>query len=157
MLDYNILSNKPYIKIPSKFDESEYVLCKDLSASTLNLKSKIVVYKMVTITPDYIARPDLVSLAMYGTDEYADIICKINGISNPFELNEGMELIIPEFSNIYDVFSSAAASSTVADNSFIGKGIKTNQKAKNMVRKPSEQIIGDSNFTIDKTNKIVIY
>ena len=157
MLDYNILSNKPHIKIPSKFDGSEYVLCKDLLASTLNLKSKVVIYKMVTITADYIARPDLVSLAMYGTDAYADIICKINGISNPFELNEGMELIIPEFSNIYDVFSSSAASATVNDNTFIGKGIKTNQKAKNSVRKPSEQVVGDSNFIIDKTNKIVIY
>ena len=38
-----------------------------------------------------------------------------------------------------------------------GKKEKINQKAKNADRSPGEQIVGDSTFIIDRTNKIVFY
>lgn len=157
MLDYKILASKPNIQIPSKADDSEYVICKDLCVSSLNGAAKITEYKLVTVTNEYIARPDLVSLAMYGTDEYADIICKVNNISNPFELNAGMELIIPNFGNISNVFKRPIKSATIKDNNLISNIKKTNQKPKNSSRNPSEQLIGDTTFVVDKTNKIVYY
>ena len=50
---------------------------------------------MYEVEPSQIARPDLLSYDLYGDELYADILCKLNGISNPLELNEGMIIIIP--------------------------------------------------------------
>lgn len=49
----------------------------------------------IIVNKYYVARPDLIALACYGDDKYGDLICKFNGISNPFDLNEGMLLQIP--------------------------------------------------------------
>jgi hypothetical protein len=157
MLNYNILNSKPLIKIESDKDDSSTVVCKDLAANSINPRGSIENFTVVEITKEYIARPDLVSLAMYGTDEYADIICKVNGLSNPFELNAGMQLLIPAFSNVTGLFKRSVKSDFADDSSTIGKVAKTNQKAKNETRNPAEQTIGDSTFVIDKANKIVYY
>jgi hypothetical protein len=111
----------------------------------------------VTVTKDYIARPDLVSLAMYGTDQYGDIICKVNGISNPFELNAGMTLLIPDLQMVLSTFKQNVKSSTILDNDEITNIRKNNQKLKNERRTPNEQVIGESNFVIDKAHRIVYY
>ena len=90
MLDYDILLSKPTI---SK-DDGEYY--KDLLSQTINKEVKrLYNSNLIIVSRDYVCRPDLISLAAYGTDKYADIICKINGISNPFELNEDMIIICP--------------------------------------------------------------
>lgn len=41
------------------------------------------------VEDEYVGRPDLLSLDLYGDERYADILCKLNGISNPYELAEG--------------------------------------------------------------------
>jgi hypothetical protein len=159
MLDYNILTAKPYIKLPYEFENnSNTTLCKDLFSKVLDY-SKISVFdcKVVEVTKDYIARPDLISLAVYGTDKYADIICKINGISNPFELNTGMILFIPDLTNIQTICSQGKISSTIDDGQHITNVEKTNQKQKRESRSPAEQVVGESTFIIDRTNKIVYY
>ena len=158
MLNYAILASKPIIQLPSTADNSESVICKDLCANSIGKNAEISDYKLLEVQPEYVARPDLISLAIYGSDDYADIICKVNGISNPFELNVGMMLLIPNFNSINTIFTRSAASEIVSvDNTTIGKKEKTNQKAKNADRSPAEQIVGDSTFIIDKTNKIVFY
>jgi len=43
----------------------------------------------------YAMRPDLISFAMYGTEDYAEYILKFSGISNPFTLCEDDVLKIP--------------------------------------------------------------
>ena len=91
MLDYITLETKPEVKITK---DGETTLMKDLT--TRSIKDDDVLYgNFVTVNKYCIARPDLVSLMMYGTDKYADIICKVNGISNPFEINEGMVIVCP--------------------------------------------------------------
>ena len=57
-------------------------------------------YNVVEITKDYIARMDLLSYQLYGTNKYQDVLCKLNGISNPFELNAGDIIICPDISDI---------------------------------------------------------
>jgi hypothetical protein len=47
-----------------------------------------------------VARPDLISLATYNDASYADLICKLNGISNMFELNEDDVIVIPTYDYI---------------------------------------------------------
>ena len=109
----------------------------------------------------YVGRPDLVSLALYGDDRYGDIICKINGISNPFELQEDTVLIIPNFEFLNDcLYKDSVASDIIKDDKkeyiqFIDKNNK--QKLKNESRSPNEQTIGDSNYIIDKSLGIVFY
>lgn len=106
------------------------------------------------VDKNYIARPDLISKMMYGDERYGDIICKINGISNPFELNEGMRIVVPAVEDITkflyrDTFDDSVESDVVSS--------KPKPKAKKDKRKPNEAIIGDTRFKIDKTRRVIIY
>lgn len=155
MLDYNILSMKPDITIVK---DNEYVRCKDLTAKVYNglpySKGSFVV-----VEEYYVARPDLISLAMYGTDKYGDVICKVNGISNPFELNKGMLLFVPDVDSLGKIYKANANTNDVLekDNETIDKKKKRLQKYKNERRTPGEQTVADKNYIIDKTLGIVIY
>ena len=98
MLNYNSLASKPEM---SRMIDGKKVSYKDLLCHTLSDEEPIFEgIEFIRVSDDYVARPDLRSLAVYGTDQYADILCKINGISNPFELNAGMILLIPNLSNL---------------------------------------------------------
>lgn len=107
MLDYPTLSNKPETTI---IKDGEATLMKDLTTKSAKLDN-IPLSRIVKVNKHYVARPDLVSLALYGTDRYGDIICKMNGLSNPFELNEGMLLVCPSLSDLREVVVSSQAPS----------------------------------------------
>ena len=111
MLDYNILSQKPTI---TTVKDGEYVTYKDLLSQTYNGRF-IQGGRFVQVEKYYIARPDLISLAVYGDDKYGDIICKINGISNPFELNEGMILYTPDIGVITNLFTGTKIGDDILD------------------------------------------
>lgn len=159
MLDYSILKGKSTIELPYDYLTGTTTKCKDLLSKVIDTENVVINdCNVVTVTKEYVARPDLVSLAVYGNDMYADIICKINGISNPFELNAGMILVIPDFVSIIQICKLAKASETLANSSeYISKSVKTNQKTKQDKRSPAEQIIGENTFVIDRTNKLVYY
>ena len=179
MLDYTILSQKPTITVVKDNVSNTY---KDLLTQTftgVNVEGG----KVVLVEEDYIARPDLISLAVYGDDRYADFICKINGISNPFELNVGMVLYIPDMglvqkaitgtkftSDVLDEFRTSAArvknltgtvsfggSTSFNNKETIERKKKNLQKYKNERRTPGEQTVTDNNYIIDKTLGLVIY
>lgn len=158
MLDYNILRGKAQISLPYDYSGSHETVCTDLLSMVID-PNNIVLNdcNVISVTKDYVARPDLVSLAVYGDDKYADIICKINGISNPFELNTGMILFIPDLSSVLQLCKLAKKNETINDNKYISSVLKTNQKTKNELRSPSEQIVGENTFIIDRTNKLVYY
>ena len=110
-------------------------------------------FKTVRVNKLHIARPDLLSYHLYGSPEYGDLICKINGISNPFELNEGMYLVVPEFQDIekFMVIDSF-------DNDEDRKNTNIPKpKARKEKRTANEAIIGDKRFRIDKENRVIIY
>lgn len=109
-------------------------------------------YDVVEISERYIARPDLVSNDIYGDTLYSDLLCKLNGISNPFELNEGMLFIIPSLDSIMDFMKTVSNEETEEANTN-----KPAPKQKTEKRKANEAVIGDSRFKIDKTKGIVIY
>lgn len=153
MLEYKLLDKKPkienndetYIDLLAKtYDDTQYFAC-----------TPIIVNK------HYVARPDLISLAVFGDDKYGDIICKLNGISNPFELNEDMIILIPNFDYLQDcVIKSPAASNLVIDpeKDTIQNVNKNNmQKKRSDDRSPNEQVVGESNYIIDKSLGIVFY
>lgn len=117
---------------------------------------KDYIYNIFEVTKEYIARPDLISYDAYGDTMFADVICKLNGISNPFELNEGMQLIIPSPENILDFAVQPSLRDREDNWGNIGGPLVT-QKTKKSKRQPNEAIVGDSRFKIDTTNGIIIY
>ena len=117
MLNYAIINDKPNVTIVK---DGEATLMKDLTVKSVDL-SRMPMSQLVKINKHYIARPDLVSLAIYGTDIYGDILCKINGISNPFELNENMILICPEKQSLSTLLISGMSS-----NELVSPKSKTN-------------------------------
>ena len=115
--------------------------------------------EIVVVNKYYVARPDLISLAVYGTDIYGDFICKFNGISNPFELNEDMVLYMPSRYDIDNIFSKSGegASELLESDSSIKKKVSTYTKKKTDARSPSMAVVGDTNYIIDKSNCLVFY
>lgn len=110
-------------------------------------------YELLEVSKKYIARPDILSLDVYGDALYSDLICKINGISNPFELNEGMILVIPGPECIVDFMKTPTVQECEVSTSLQ----KPVPKTKNEKRKPNEAILGDKRFKIDKNEGVVIY
>ena len=143
----------------SRMIDGKKVVYKDLLCNTLSDEEPVFDgIEFIRVTDDYVARPDLISLAVYGTDQYADILCKINGISNPFELNTGMILLIPNASTITFFYKSRSASSIFeTDSTPISSTKKNFQKTKAERRRPSEQTVGSKNFVVDLSNKMIIY
>lgn len=153
MLDYLLVDKKPMIKINGEVG-------KDFLYKSIDLE-KNYSGGFIEVNEYYIARPDLISLAVYGDDKYGDIICKINGISNPFELNEGMVIFIPTYesiNNIVDMKANYYKTQLLDDIDEISKTKKEgNQKMKNEKRSPANQLVGDKNYIIDKSLGLVFY
>ena len=145
-----LLTNKP--KIHSEWlDEDVINLCDQ----TFRIPDTYQ-YEILEVTERYIARPDILSKDIYGDVLYSDLLCKLNGISNPFELNKGMLLIIPspdEITNFMKIPTIEECDSN-NDETILNKPVS---KAKNEKRKANESVIGDTRFKIDKTKGIVIY
>jgi len=153
MLNYKIIELKPEV---TRNNETFI----DLMADTYNKNITPLGYPLI-VNEYYVGRPDLISLAMYGDDRYGDIICKINGISNPFELNEDDVLFIPSFTYLDEYIKKHRTPSDFIEDekteTIQKKDPNNYQKRKNENRSPNEQTIGDSNFIIDKSLGIVFY
>ena len=151
MLNYKILDYKTKI---TRNGQTYY----DLMSKSFNYKPDkdggfLIVNKY------YVARPDLISLAIYGTDQYADIICKVNGISNPFELNENDLIYYPSSEYILECckYSPNSSEFVESENDTLKKKETTYQKKYNSKRSPNEQIEGKHNFVIDKSLGLIFY
>lgn len=111
-------------------------------------------FKIFEVTHEkYIGRPDLISIDAYGDAIFTDVLCKINGITNPFELNIGTYLIIPSPNDIVN-FAHAAPIDEM-EGEMQREAPKPKQK--NTKRKANEAIVGDKRFKIDAAQGIVIY
>lgn len=89
MFDSFILEKKPERTIN---DGKETII--DLAARTLR-SMNVRLQTFARVIDGEQARPDLVSIRIYGDDSYQDQICKVNGISNPYSLNVDDPLVIP--------------------------------------------------------------
>lgn len=154
MLNYKIINYKPELE----YNNEKF---SDLMSNTF-IYSEMINGCPIIINEHYVGRPDLISLVMYGDDKYADVICKINGISNPFELNENDVLFIPSLDYIINCYKGDAKPSELIDNPSTNKIEKKDvstayQKRKNETRSPNQQTVGESNYVIDKSLGIVFY
>ena len=111
-------------------------------------------YEILEVTERYVARPDILSFDIYGDTLFADLLCKLNGISNPFELKKGMVIDIPSPDCIMDFMKEVSIEETESgfDNSLV-----PTPKTRSEKRKPNEAVVGDTRFKIDKNKGIVIY
>jgi hypothetical protein len=109
----NSLDNKPI------FERADGFKVKDLTASMFNLKSNnYVSYNVYRVPKEFAMRPDLISAAAYNNTIYAEIILKFNGISNPFSIQEGDVILIPNLDSAQAIIANTQKGSE-ADGSKI--------------------------------------
>jgi len=151
MVDYNILSKKPFLSID---DDDKYI---DLLSPTYIYKDNVK-GEFLVVNEYYVSRPDLISLAIYGDDKYADIICKVNGISNPFELNEDDIIFLPAIDELMELTKPNIYPSTlVNENNNLANQNKDLRKKISEKRSPNEMVLGESNYIIDHSLGLVFY
>ena len=100
---------------------------------------------MYEVTEEHVARPDLLSSDLYGDEMYADVICKLNGISNPLELNEGMLIVVPSPDDVDEFI--------VTPSDLDYKETKVKRKRK----RPSDRSQFSKQFTYNDSTKVVVY
>lgn len=71
----------------------------DLSAPSFKYKAEYGIKGLHYVSADQAGRIDLISEQYFGTGEYVDALCIVNNIFNPFAVNEGDILIIPNLKN----------------------------------------------------------
>ena len=123
----------------------------DLSTRNFRIP-ELFSYTIIEVTRDQVARPDLISLDLYESDMYGDLLCKINNISNPFELNEGDRLVVPTSDCIALFF--VEDDYVEEDNKLLTKPLVKKKKEK---RRANEAVVGDTRFKVDAQNRLVIY
>ena len=154
LLDYKILNKKPIIT-------RNGVKFQDLAVQTIDPSVEIS-GSFLVVNKYYVARPDLIALAVYGDDRYADILCKVNGISNPFELNENDVIILPHVETLMDLTNMSPVESVFVDgknnNELVTGFMDTElQRDVNSSRSANEQTKGMTNIVIDEENGLILY
>lgn len=95
MFDQTI-DNKPYI-VDNKGNEIVN-FAKSIFAETAQALEG---YSTIKMDEGHQMRPDKVSFDVYGSINYAEMVLKYSGISNPFSLSKDDVLMIPEYNTIY--------------------------------------------------------
>jgi len=91
----NSIDSKPL------FTKPDGHIVKDLTISMFLENTKPYnTYNLYKVPRDYAMRPDLIAAAVYNNSAYAEIILKYNGISNPFSINEGDIILIPNLESV---------------------------------------------------------
>jgi hypothetical protein len=154
MLDYRTLTFKPLMIQDGK--ETFMDLLAPVYKTDYSPQGRVII-----VNQYYVSRPDLISLAVYGDDKYGDIICKLNGISNPFELNENDVIYAPALEYVMDCVKNYGEESEIIKNpqQDMIKNVKPDNKQKrvNETRTPNEQLLGDKSFIIDRSMGMVFY
>lgn len=132
MFDSFILSRKP-----EKQEKNTLERIVDLAARTLTSVNARM-QTIAKVVDGEQARPDLVSLRVYGEDTYQDQICKMNGVSNPYSLNVDDVLVIPNtvsFSRDVQVESEPVPSEVPLDFRLNFKDINKNPNQETAIQK----------------------
>lgn len=71
----------------------------DLNAPSFVFNPNYGIKAVHYVTAEQACRIDLISIKYYGSTSYIDALCIVNNIFNPFSVNEGDFLVIPDLSN----------------------------------------------------------
>jgi hypothetical protein len=95
MLVIDTLSVNKRIFNPNVSDQSKSIGIWDLTQASVNYDIDFMnSRKVFRVTSDMVMRPDLISLYQTGDSQYCGSLMKVNGISNPFSIDEGRLLFI---------------------------------------------------------------
>ena len=72
----------------------------DLTAPSFKYKRELGVKALHYVQQDQVGRVDKISQIYYGTGAYIDAICIVNNIFNPFSIQEGDVLAIPQLNQL---------------------------------------------------------
>ena len=93
----NTVDQKPFFVRP----DGEKI--RDLTQTIFELKNRnYVAYNVYRVPKEYRMRPDLISQSVYNDSGYAEFILKYNGYSNPFSINEGDIILIPDLDSVQE-------------------------------------------------------
>ena len=157
-LEYQTIKYKAELK--KTFSDGTTEMFKDLLQKTWDEwpDTKGVINPII-VNEFYVGRPDLISLAVYGTDAFGDMICKYNGISNPFDINEGMLIQIPPMtmSTTGCENRERTACELLQDGDSIQEKDET-KTSRDAAHSSSTALVGaEPPFIIDKTLGVVLY
>lgn len=97
----NSLDKKPIVK------RSDEVELRDLTSSMFDLDTKnYAKYNVYRVPKEFAMRPDLISGSVYGNSVYAEIILKFNSISNPFSIQEGDLILVPDLDSAQSIINT---------------------------------------------------
>jgi len=88
----------------------------DLTAQSLKYKDSAIVIDAVLVDENMAMRPDLISYVAYGIVSNWDLILKFNGISNPFSIDVGQILLIPDLAYMNSQIQNESKLKQAADN-----------------------------------------
>lgn len=116
------------------------------------------------VSPDYTGRLDLLVEDTYGDTIYTDIIAKLNGISNIYEVNEGDTIVLPLMKELdrfivrpAEEWTEAGWTKKAGETIPITQKKRPKAKKRSEKRRPNEAVVGDKRFNIDPISKTVIY
>ena len=87
----------------------------DLSDSIFNSSLKAVTCSFYKVTKEMQMRPDLLSIASFGEDTYAEMIVKYSEICNPFAIEEDDVIAVPSLNSIYNEVKDVILSNNTED------------------------------------------
>lgn len=88
----------------------------DLTSSIFSNGVQITSYTLKRVPNDYIMRPDLVSLAEYGSTDKTEYIMMFNQVGNPFTLEKDDVLLIPDVMEADSLVSSVSSTDSAGNN-----------------------------------------
>tara|TARA_R110001592_G_scaffold220637_1_gene475296 strand:+ start:1274 stop:1777 length:504 start_codon:yes stop_codon:yes gene_type:complete len=125
-----------------------------------------LVKRIVEVSEEYDRRVDLISLAVYNSDQYSDIILKCNEISDPLSIRTGDYILIPELNSAKNFYRNPNKESKESKQKYIDstkksksdtKRLETLAKISSSVKngskvnvKPNELKPGESNIETNK-------
>jgi len=138
----NSIDKKPF------FTRPDGEILRDLTQTMFELKNRnYTSYEVYRVPEEYVMRPDLISKSVYNNSLYAEIILKYNGISNPFSIDAGDIILIPNLDAVKNNIKSPSKSIAESNADKLRKSykyidpIKYPKKSKELRNFDSRQII----------------
>ena len=147
MIFSRVLSNKDTYH--SDYLDEDVV---DFLGPTFNIP-RVFDAALVETEDGYQARPDLISKVVFMDEMYEDIICKLNNVSNPFEIDKDSKMVLPVVESLREF--------VVEPDRKWHEGVEVKKrpvpKKRSQQRKPNEAVVGDKRFYINVQDGIIVY
>ena len=118
----------------------------DLTAPSFIYEADLGVHALHYVLPDQVGRIDKISNIYFGSGEFIDAICVVNNIFNPFSIQEGDILIIPNLRRPDLVYKrpSPASRPTPTQEPYVDTG-RQSQKDQSRIQRLIEKAKEKSN------------